>query len=174
MVTQICATLAQVMACCLSAPSHYLKQCQLPISEVLWHSPESNFTVSAQATILHNEFENIFKSIATTPRCQWVNTLRPGQHGRHFAEDIFKCIFLNEKVWISIKISFHFVHKGRIDNIPALVLIMAWCWRGNRPISKPMMISLPMRIWITWPQWVYKMFIWQIDCIYQEMGVLTH
>ena len=33
------STLAQVMACCLTAPSHYLNQCWLIISEVLWHSP---------------------------------------------------------------------------------------------------------------------------------------
>ena len=32
-------TLAQVMACCLTAPSHYLNQCWLIISEVVWHSP---------------------------------------------------------------------------------------------------------------------------------------
>ena len=35
--------LAQVMACCLVVPSHYLNQCSLIISEVLWHSPEGNF-----------------------------------------------------------------------------------------------------------------------------------
>ena len=31
-----------------------------------------------------------------------VNTLRPRQNGRHFADDIFKCIFLNENVWIGL------------------------------------------------------------------------
>ena len=40
------STFAQVMACCLTAPNPYLKQCWLPISKVLWHSPQSNFTVS--------------------------------------------------------------------------------------------------------------------------------
>ena len=35
--------------------------------------------------------------------------------------DIFNCIFLNEKVWILIKISQKFVPKGVIDNIEALV-----------------------------------------------------
>ena len=55
-----------------------------------------------------------------------VNTLRPRQNGRHFADDIFKCIFLNENVWISIKISLKFVPKGPINNIPVLVQIMAW------------------------------------------------
>ena len=38
------STLAQVMACCLTAPSHYLNQCWLMMSEVLWHSPDNNFT----------------------------------------------------------------------------------------------------------------------------------
>ena len=28
------------------------------INEVLWHSPESNFTASAKVTILYAEFEN--------------------------------------------------------------------------------------------------------------------
>ena len=32
------STLVQVMACCLTAPSHYLNQCWLIISEVQWHS----------------------------------------------------------------------------------------------------------------------------------------
>ena len=27
-----------------------------------------------------------------------IGTLRPRQNGRHFADDIFKCIFLNEDV----------------------------------------------------------------------------
>ena len=49
------------------------------------------------------------------------NTLRPRQNGRHFADDILKCIFLNENVWIPIAISLKFVPKGPIDNIPALV-----------------------------------------------------
>ena len=37
------STLAQVMACCLTAPSHYLNQCWLIISEVQRHSPGRNF-----------------------------------------------------------------------------------------------------------------------------------
>ena len=48
-----------------------------------------------------------------------VNTLRPKQNGRHIPDDIFKHIFLIENVWISIKISLKFVHKGPIDNNPA-------------------------------------------------------
>ena len=46
------STLAQVMACCLIAPSHYLNQCWLMISEVLWHSPDSNFTENTKIFII--------------------------------------------------------------------------------------------------------------------------
>ena len=42
------------------------------------------------------------------------------------ADDFFKCIFLNENVWISISISLKFVPEVRINNIPALLQIMAW------------------------------------------------
>ena len=70
------STLAQIMACCLMAPSHYLNQCWLLISEVLWHLPESNSTVRAPATTLYDEFENYtFQIAATSPRRQWVNSL---------------------------------------------------------------------------------------------------
>ena len=50
------STLAQVMACCLTAPSHYLNQCWLMISEVLWHSPDNNFTENTDI-YRWNEFE---------------------------------------------------------------------------------------------------------------------
>ena len=83
-----------------------------------------------------------------------INTLRPRQNGRHFADDIFKRIFLNENVWIPIKISLKFVHKGPIINIPALVQIMAWRRSGDKPLSEPMMVSLPTHICVTRPQWV--------------------
>ena len=46
------STLVQVMDWCLTAPSHYMNQCWIPMSEVLWHSHESNFIASVQATIL--------------------------------------------------------------------------------------------------------------------------
>ena len=81
-------------------------------------------------------------------------TLRPRQNGRHFPDDIFKWIFLNENVWISIKISLKFVPKGLINNIPALVQIMAWRRPGDKPLSEPIMVSLPTHICVTRPQWV--------------------
>ena len=50
-----------------------------------------------------------------------INTLRLRQNGRHLPNDIFKCIFSNENIWISIKFSLKFVPEGPINNIPALV-----------------------------------------------------
>ena len=83
-----------------------------------------------------------------------LNILRPRQNGRLFADDTFKRIFLNENIIISIKISLKFVPKGLIDNIPALVLIMAWCQAGNKPLSEPMMVTSLTHIFITRPRWI--------------------
>ena len=83
-----------------------------------------------------------------------VNTLRPRQNGRHFADAIFKCIFLNENIWIPIKKSLKFVPKGPINNTPSLVQIMAWRRPGDKPLSEPMMVSLTTHICVTRPQWV--------------------
>ena len=82
------------------------------------------------------------------------NTLGPTQNGHHFTDDILKCIFLNENVWISIKISLKFVLKGPITNIPALLQIMGWRRPGDKPLSEPMMVILMTHICITRPQWV--------------------
>ena len=83
-----------------------------------------------------------------------LNTLRPGQDGRYIPDDIFECIFFNENVKISIKISLKFVLKGPINIIPALVQIMAWRRPGDKPLSEPIMVSLLTHICVTRPQWV--------------------
>ena len=59
-----------------------------------------------------------------------------------FQNDILKWIFLNESVWISIKISLKFVPRGLINNIPPLVQIVAWHQPGNKPLYEPIMVSL--------------------------------
>ena len=69
-------------------------------------------------------------------------TLGLRQNGHHFADDILKCIFLSENVWIFIKISLKFVPKGPINDIPVLVQIMAWRWPGNKPLYESMMVRL--------------------------------
>ena len=83
-----------------------------------------------------------------------LNTLRPRQNSRYLADNIFKCIFLNENVWFPIKISLEFAPEGLINNIPALVHIMAWRRPGDKPLSEPMMASLPTHVCVALPQWV--------------------
>ena len=174
------STLAQVIACCLMAPGHYLIQSWLIISDVLWHLPNgtgnadrsvknidlthwgrvthiciNKLTIIGsdnglmpgrrQAIIWTNDrllligplgtnFSEILMEILTfsfkqmllkvlsakrqpfclglnvlrSPRGQWVNSYLvrevnpslPGQNGHHLADNIFKCISLDENVWI--------------------------------------------------------------------------
>ena len=68
--------LAQVMACCLTAPSHFLNQCWVLISEILWHPPEGDFVVNTQTIYPWYKFENyLSKMTATSPMCQWVKAI---------------------------------------------------------------------------------------------------
>ena len=67
-----------------------------------------------------------------------VNSSLSGQNGRNFADDHFKCIFLNENDRIPIQISPKFVPMSLIDNKPALVRVMAWRRIGDKPLSEPM------------------------------------
>ena len=89
-----------------------------------------------------------------------VNSLRPRKNGRLFPDDILKWIFLNENIWILLRISLKFVPKVQINNIPALVQIMAWRRPGDKPLSEPTMVSLLTHICVTRPQWVN--LSWQI------------
>ena len=65
------------------------------------------------------------------PESSGINS-SPGQNGRHFADDIFRCISVNEKYCFLIKISLKYVLKGPIDNDPALVKKIA-----DKPLSEP-------------------------------------
>ena len=98
------------------------------------------------------------------PPCPF-NTLRPRQNGRYFVVDIFKCIFLNENAWISLKISLKFVPKVRINNIPSLDQIMAWHRPGDKLLFEPMMDKLPTNICVTRPEWVNWMQLQWRTCL---------
>ena len=88
-------------------------------------------------------------------RTKWLlKHIEAETNGCHFADDIFKCIFLNENFWIPIKMSLKFVPTGLINNITALVQIMAWRRPGDKPLSEPMMVSSTMHKCVTRLQWV--------------------
>ena len=63
-----------------------------------------------------------------------------------FSRQHFEMDFLHENLWISIKISLKFLARGPVNNIPALVQIMAWHQPGNKPLSEPLMVSLLMHL----------------------------
>ena len=68
------------------------------------------------------------------------NSLRPRQNDRHFTDDTFKCFFLNENVWISIKISLMFVPKDPfndigLDNGLAPTMRQAIIWTNDGQIT---------------------------------------
>ena len=69
------SALVQVMACWLTAPSHYLSQCWHLITEVLWYLPERNFSASAQLVFCITSLK--LNITTTSPMGQWVN------FGRH-------------------------------------------------------------------------------------------
>ena len=79
-------TLVQVMACCLTAPSHYLNQCWLIIGEMPWHSSEGIIVRRCEDTIQWNKIENCsFKMASSSPRGQW-----------NWFDSIFVCQVISE------------------------------------------------------------------------------
>ena len=70
------STLAQVMACCLTASSHYLNQCLFIIKGVLWH----HLKVISQEVLFNcigSTWDYTFQIIATAPMGQLVNQALP-------------------------------------------------------------------------------------------------
>ena len=141
------------------------------MSSALW------ITLSAEITEHHRKYEeNIFNFVVIPEaadglriaRCQVIRgngddrirvlyrhiIFKHIEAETKLTDDIFKRSFFNENVWISIKISLKFVPKGPINNILALFQIMAWRHWGGKPLSEPMMVSVPTHICVTWPQWV--------------------
>ena len=122
---------------------------KLSLENVFWLVCHWRLLLRIQLTMNQHWFEVMAQ--------HWiVNTLRPRQNGRHFTDDTFKRISVNENVRISIKFSLKFILKCPINNIPALVLIMAWRRPGDKPLFEPVMVSLLTHICVTWPWWGNK------------------
>ena len=73
-----------------------------------------------------NTTVTVFNALAHLPR----------ENGRHFTDDIFRCIFVNENFCTLIEISLKFV---LIDNKPVLVRVMAWRRTGDKLLSEPVL-----------------------------------
>ena len=143
-----------------------------------WHRLVNSFLMEVKDTfillILHSQYHGCWWSDDTrSPGIihHGINTLRLGRNRRHFADNIFKCLFLTENVWILIKISLKFVPRKSINNMPALVPIMAWRRLGDKPLSEPMMVRLPTHICVTRPQWVNS---FSLNILVSASEWLTH
>ena len=89
----------------------------------------------------------------------WLNAVNWSHWGPDKVDDILQTTFSNAFCWMKmfwLQLKFHWVFfpKGPIHNIPALVQIMAWRGPGEKPLSEPMMIILPMHICVTQLQWL--------------------
>ena len=82
-----------------------------------------------------------------------------------FDSPIFVQVITTEKYDAHLHISateiypFQLVYKfhqySPTSTIPALIWIMGWRRPGDKPLSEPMMVRLPMHVCVTRPQWVY-------------------
>ena len=84
-----------------------------------------------------------------------------GPLGTNFSEILigFKYFHSGKCTWkYRLRNGVHFVSAsmswGSINNIPALVQIMAWRRPGDKPLFEPMVVNLPTHICVTQPQWV--------------------
>ena len=100
-----------------------------------------------------------------------ANTLRLRQNGSHFTDDIFKCIFLNENVRVSIKISLEFV---------IYVTRPQWIKQEQHSIRFHCKWSILLALLCLWSQHMIIMlqccsvvlFPWQLECLSEQKVTL--
>ena len=146
------STLAQVMDCCLTAPSHYLNQCWLLIGEILWHSPQSNFTANAQATILYTVMSLKFTLLKSLPHL-------PGS-----SELIFIHGWMNNYqtiLWLSLILMWLHIHAKlkwiSNSNVDPDNKVFSGSHRSNTGISSTQYEQIPI-IRGAWPFWLTPFF----------------
>ena len=113
-------------------------------------SRSKHWRLSANWTASQEMASSSYSALVET-NTQAFNTLRLRQNGRHFPDDIFKWISMNENFWISNKISLKYVPLGLIDNIATLIQTMAWRRSGDKSLSEPMLTCSSTHICVTWP-----------------------
>ena len=100
-------------------------------------------TIGSSCKMISYILENVCFLYHGAIRLRAFNSF-PWTNGHQFG----KCIFMNEKFCILIRIPTNFVSKGIIDNTAALVKLMAWRRIGDKPLSEPMLtqfIDVDMR-----------------------------
>ena len=117
------------------------RHCYVMLSLIGWAHTQNNACMA-----LHTHHEN-FKFLV----------FRPPINLTHWGWDkmvaIFRTTFSNAFSWMKMyKFCFR-LSLFPINNISALVQIMAWRRPGDELLSEPMMVSLLMHICVTPPQW---------------------
>ena len=140
--TRCCLTLAQTqhaeMRCHRCVPTYYIRP-EHPSHPIRRHRPYPIRHCTRFLHVLHGpryrQPNELYKM--ALPMRYLIYSSPLGQNGRHFADDIFKCIFVNEMscFFILIEISLKFVPKCPVDNNPAMAKIMAWHRIGDKPLS---------------------------------------
>ena len=98
-----------------------------------------------------------------------LNTLRPRQNGRHFADD-----FSNAFPWIKVYEFWLKCHWSLILRVlltifhAALVQIMAWRRPGGKPLSEAMIFRLLTHLCVTRPQWFKLSSLIHINVVYMR------
>ena len=153
-------------ALCWPHKPHYQgSHCQSSLSFCPLYNMDA---ITPQAAVFHIPGSYMIHTIGHTTN---IDSSSPGKNGCHFPDDIFKCIFLKEKVWILIKISPKFVPKGPIDNNPDNSSVpnrrQAIIWANAYLIH--------WRIGDTRPQWVNLLNVLMLgwDKLYTLCGTLS-
>ena len=151
------------MSCCLTAPSHYLDQCWLMISEVLWHSPDSNFTENTLDIYHWNDFEIYsFETVVKSHRGQWI---KPWNHA-YYLMGIYYCgttdlqdtdSNLKQSVPVSGAVS-PFIHclQGFFKSITHVDVSLVWYYFTN--VSTASVFSRR--------GWLIRTWVYHSRCIY--------
>ena len=134
---------------CLCKPNSKCAIWQKDVRKLCLHRDKSlNGRLSVHISIRLPVLRNQMLLAVSCHSC--INTSRLRRNWQHFADDIFKSIFFfNENVWILINISYNICSHGSINNIPALVWIMARRLPGDKPLSSPLMVSVPTHICVS-------------------------
>ena len=106
------------------------------VSQKWWHG---RISLLVQLSITSSSDNTDDVHLIIRGKMHMINSHPPGKNGHHFADNIFRCIFMNKEFCILIRITLEIVPKSPIDGNPALLQIMAWHHTGDKALSEPML-----------------------------------
>ena len=146
--------------------------CYFPVSRKLMYRTETAswhvFYKRAWVATLVQPWSYVLRPLLSTslrqsPHCSLVRGMGWNYRLTHWGRDkmaaVSKTTFSNAFSWMEMHefhLRFHWRLSLRfwINNIPALVQIMAWGRSGDKPLSEPMIVNLLSHVRITCAQWV--------------------